>query len=561
LAEPGADRHEPDVRLSPPDPGGDPRRRHDPQPRSAAVRGQAVLAETPGRATEVGTGQPGQPEGGELKTATRKHVALAAVLGIGAFLRLWNLGYSNFQGDEVKALFPSGDDVDLHAFLFDQRKGPLQFLVTYGVRLADPQYSSELLARLPFALAAVVSLWFFYRFVELQFGSLAALVATFFYSTNGMIVALSRIVQYQSLVMLFVCMALYYFALAVRDERWRSKGVMLGAICWALGTLAHYDALLILPFVLYLVIEYYRAHHTLKPAVLPGAVFAVAVASFYIPFALSISEDTRGYWSNRLTGGTDKISSSTYLFEVYNPLFTLQLYAVLSALGIGYLLHASAKRQDRLRNAFLVLWISGVVIFFEGVVNLPGTHIFNYLMPLMILMGLGVSFVVEGVRLRGLRVAASAAFVLVGLFLVVQSYALYVDHRQAYPWAPEQVLGLTVPPVKIDRYHTSLFGFPYDGGWRDIKNHLADDPDRGDTSFLTNDKGSIAEFYMAGYDEGPEDLGFYIHVRHPQSFNPDIAAGPIADWTRTHRPAFSVRREGQLVAELYEFPEGWARGP
>jgi len=482
-------------------------------------------------------------------------VPLGIVLFVGGFLRLWNLGYSNFQGDEVKALFPSGEDIDLQGFLFDQRKGPLQFLVTFAVRLVDPQYSSELLARLPFALAAVASLWFFYRFVQLQFGSNTALVATFFYATNGMIVALSRLVQYQSLVMLFVCMALYYFALAVSDARWKSKGVLIGAICWALGTLAHYDALLILPFVLYLVIEYHRAHHTLRPAVLPAVIFTAAVAAFYIPFALSISDDTKGYWSNRLSGGADKISSSTYLFEVYNPLFTLPLYGLVSALGIGYLLYASAKRQDMLRNAFLALWISGVVIFFEVVVNLPGTHIFNYLMPLMILMGLGVTWVHEGARVGALRLATSAALVVVGLFVVVQSHALYVDHRQSYPWAPEQVLGLDVPPVKIDRFHTSLFGFPYDGGWRAIKTHLDDDPRRDSVSFLTNDKGSIAEFYMADYSEGPEALGYYIHVRHPQSFNPNITDGRVETWARTHRPEFTVRREGKVVAELYSVPE------
>jgi 4-amino-4-deoxy-L-arabinose transferase-like glycosyltransferase len=492
-----------------------------------------------------------------IRIATLQHAVLGVVLCVGAFLRLWNLGYSNFQGDEVKALFPSGDDLDLSGFLFDQRKGPLQFLVTFAIRLIDPQYSSELLVRLPFALAAVASLWFFYRFVQLQFGSTTALIATFFYATNGMIVALSRIVQYQSLVMLFVCMALYFFTLAVSDARWKSKGVLIGAICWALGVLAHYDALLILPVVLYLVIEYYRAHRTLKPAVLPAAVFAVAVAAFYIPFALSISDSTKGYWSDRLSGGADKISSSTYLFEVYNPLFAIQLYALLSALGISYLLYASAKKKDLLRNGFLVLWISGVVIFFEGVVNLPGTHIFNYLIPLTILMGLGVTFVLDRIRFRVLRLATSAVLVAAGLFLVVQSHALYVDHEQSYPWAPEQVMGLTVPPVKIDRYHTSLFGFPYDGGWRAIKSHLDDDPRRRTASFLTNDKGSIAAFYMADYHEDADNLGYYIHVRHPQSFNPRVAPGRVASWVGTHRPDFVVRRNGTTVTELYDIPVRW----
>ncbi len=286
--------------------------------------------------------------------------ALWIVLLVGAVLRLWNLGYSNFQGDEVKALFPSDGDVDLRAFLFDQRKGPMQFLVTFAVHLVDSDYSSELLARLPFALAATVSIWFFFRFVELHFGSGVAIIATFFYATNGMVVGLSRIVQYQSLILLFACMALYYFSLAAAEERWRSRGVMLGAICWALGVLAHYDALLILPFVLYLVLRYYLKHRTLRPALAPAAVFAVAVAAFYIPFALSISDDTRDYWSNRLVGGEDKISSSTYLFDVYNPRLAFSVYAVLTGLGVAHLVVTLVTRKASLRDGFLVLWISGL---------------------------------------------------------------------------------------------------------------------------------------------------------------------------------------------------------
>ena len=73
-----------------------------------------------------------------MPTGALRHAAFGVVLGIGALLRLWNLGYANFQGDEVKALFPADGVDDLNAFLFDQRKGPLQFLVTFMIHLIDP---------------------------------------------------------------------------------------------------------------------------------------------------------------------------------------------------------------------------------------------------------------------------------------------------------------------------------------------------------------------------------------------------------------------------------------
>ena len=40
-----------------------------------------------------------------VPTGFLRQAAFGVVLGVGALLRLWNLGYANFQGDEVKALF------------------------------------------------------------------------------------------------------------------------------------------------------------------------------------------------------------------------------------------------------------------------------------------------------------------------------------------------------------------------------------------------------------------------------------------------------------------------
>ena len=80
-------------------------------------------------------------------------------------------------------------------------------------------------------------------------------------------------------------------------------------------------------------------------------------------------------------------------------------------------------------------------------------------------------------------------------------------------------------------------------------------PKAGSTrvSFVTNDKASIAEFYMAPRPEGSDDLGYYVYVRNPQTFNPQFASR-----FGTQRPDFVVRRDGKTVAELYRVPQ---RGP
>ncbi|MCH7567529.1 MAG: hypothetical protein IH787_07740, partial [Nitrospirae bacterium] len=76
---------------------------------------------------------------------------LAATL----LLRLSELGYSDFQGDEIKAFCRPAEGQNIGGFLLEQRKGPIQFLVTCLYGVVDPAYSSELAVRLPFATASI----------------------------------------------------------------------------------------------------------------------------------------------------------------------------------------------------------------------------------------------------------------------------------------------------------------------------------------------------------------------------------------------------------------------
>src|SRR5690242_7118808 len=81
---------------------------------------------------------------------------LGVLIGISLLLRLMNLGYSNLQGDEIRALCRFSDYAtpgQFFIYLLGQRKGPVQFLITCAFSLFDPTFSSELALRLPFAIA------------------------------------------------------------------------------------------------------------------------------------------------------------------------------------------------------------------------------------------------------------------------------------------------------------------------------------------------------------------------------------------------------------------------
>ena len=60
-----------------------------------------------------------------------KYITFSILTAVTIWLRLVNLGYSDYQGDEIKALFLPTVGQGLMKFIFAQRKGPIQFFITY----------------------------------------------------------------------------------------------------------------------------------------------------------------------------------------------------------------------------------------------------------------------------------------------------------------------------------------------------------------------------------------------------------------------------------------------
>jgi 4-amino-4-deoxy-L-arabinose transferase-like glycosyltransferase len=208
-----------------------------------------------------------------------KFVPILLLVFITFWLRLVNLGYSDYYGDEIKVMWLPERNQSAIEFLYDQKKGPIEFLVTYLVKFRDPDYSNEFLLRLPFTLAGILGIFFFYRLVELHFGKKIALYATLLLSINGIFVGLMRIAQYQSFVILFSILTLYAFSLALLQERWKYTGIYAGVIFWTAALLTHYDGIFIAPFALFLLYRWYRANNELP---LQRRVMHIA-----IPFVLS----------------------------------------------------------------------------------------------------------------------------------------------------------------------------------------------------------------------------------------------------------------------------------
>jgi len=489
-----------------------------------------------------------------------KFVPILLLIFITFWLRLVNLGYSDYYGDEIKAMWLPERHQSAIEFLYDQKKGPIEFLVTYLVKFRDPDYSNEFLLRLPFTLAGILGIFFFYRLVELHFGKKIALYATLLLSINGIFVGLMRIAQYQSFVILFSILTLYAFSLALLQERWKYTGIYTGVICWTAALLTHYDGIFIAPFALYLLYRWCRANNDLPlqrrimHIAIPFVLSALVIGIYFVPYMLSISSSTKIYWAERIAGeGIPDIerSSSFLNFQIYNPVLGVYVY-----LALGVLSLPKVKR-----TLPVILWFALPWIVLEGIIFDPGTHIYTYLLPATILVAFGLETlerILEKILVNVLGIIWGKRLNLAWLALLFGSLAfishwIFVDHTPEYPFEQKRIIFWTLGGPYGD-YKTWLYGFPYYRGWEAIGEYVTSS--EGKWYYYTNEHTSISDFYVH-YGHSVVNAGQYVYILHPQSFIGSDGVKEKASYWQTHYPPVKIFEiDGKVVAEVYEMPPG-----
>lgn len=483
---------------------------------------------------------------------------LFALLIITLWLRLVNLGYSDYLGDEIKALAGPAPGQSLANFLLQQRKGPIEFMVTYLVGLFHPSLANHFLTRLPFALVGILGVFIFYRLVKMHCGARPALYATLLLATNGLFIGLTRIVQYQPFMILFSLLALYAFSLAIERERWRVVGVYTGMIFWAIAILTHYDGVFIAPFAVYLLYRWYTYSSTLPPGTrrwhlaLSAVLSAMLLASFYIPFVASVNKATLAYWEGRIIGSPTKLTvpSSLFTFKLYNPLFAIYLYPVLMLLSLF-----------RFRTVLpLLVWFLFPWIVLEGMIYEPGTHIYVYLLPATAMAGIGAAVLEDWViRLAGDRIGkqtgrwlSGAGLTAIFIFLALLSHFIFVDTTPEYPWEQRGFL-LWILGEPDTEYHIRAYGFHYNRHWEDISAFVREDNEYG--YYFSNEKYSIASKFVP-LPHNAERAGYYIHIYRPQNFRNRYRGEKARYWVEKYPPVKVFEVNGRRVSEIYKMPPG-----
>lgn len=465
--------------------------------------------------------------------------------------RLAKLGYSEYIPDETTVMGPIKDGDLSMDFLLMQRKGPMQFLTAGLVSLTGVSVYNELFYRIPFFVASILGLYFFFKFLNNMEGRFVAVTATLFLGLNGMLIAFGRIVQYQSLNFLFSFAGLYFLSLLGSDQH-RVRNSILGSLFLCLSVLSHWDMVFVLPVAIFLIFKHIFLSGLRKKQknALVGALFLPFVVVF-LPFFINycgVGLSDAGnidYFNSRL-GLTEfsmealvhKIEGYIERAELYNPFVYLYAIGILSFVGL-----VGSKRSYP-----YFYWFLYTFLIFMIFISKPGTHIYNLFYPLSVLAALGSNYIFQLFKGFFSKAVLVLLFFLFGFFLY-QAQVLFVDTTKEYPWVQEEIFGYKTNSYNAKSLPNNIIGFPIYRGWEKAAEFLnAENVRNGsDIPYITNEVTSISGFYL-DLKKGTGSEYYAIGVKRPLSFTTDYTFPTV----KNKKTIEKIEVNGENVMRIYK---------
>lgn len=475
-----------------------------------------------------------------MHKSIKNHIIIVALLiAVTIPLRFTDLGYSEFQDDEKKAFFRPPNNVTTIDFFLSRRKGPMQFVVSYIPYLITQDFRNEFAQRLPFTIANTLSVAVLYLLLfKLTRNYLASIFGTLFYITNGFIVGFSRIAQYQNLNLLFSFSSLYFYAHILDNKRRIFSFTLLGTLFFSLSFLSHWDAVYVLVPIIYFFVKFLlrddiSKQYKKRVLIYNFVLGCLLLLPFLIPFVLhhSASPSSVDYFTRRYGASKYGLELHEYIFELYNPFFTLPVYLVL--LGLSALV-------VRYKPLFFIWFIVNFIAIRFFMIN-PGTHVYNYLLPLIFLYTLLSSYLLTFLSVKLKYLFAIVMFVVCGVFYY-QSYMIFVDHTVEYPWEAKVLFGYETTPYVNKGVFT--FGFPHFRNWKGMNAFLLKYNDS--CSYITNEGKEISEYYMDLKYGKEKDCFYTIKIKRPFISTRDGVV--FAD---TNHKIFQYNARGTPLSRIY----------
>ena len=195
-------------------------------------------------------------------------------------------------------------------------------------------------------------------------------------------------------------------------------------------------------------------------------------------------------------------------------------------------------------------------VIFELIANIPGTHIYTYLIPLFIIMAFGIDtieFILKMLFKSKFGSAISiAGLVLLFTFTSYLSHVVFVDHSKEYPWENKKFLVWTLYKPNVI-FHLSMFGFPYYRHWEEIGNFVTQGKNNG--FYSTNERKSIARYFIP-FSKDTDSAGHFVFIKNPQTFTNEILQEKALYWSKKYKPDKIFYNNGREVVNIYYMPAG-----
>ncbi len=493
---------------------------------------------------------------------------LVSVLLVAGLLRLPNLGYSDYHGDEARALLRAAEAIQGYASaLLIHKKGPAEILFPLGIYAVQGTIT-EAEARIPFTLAGMVGIFAIYLLGWRMFGAVAGTAAAMLLAVDGYFIGFARIVQYQSIVFCMSTVVLLALYKQARADRPLPAYLLVAGLCFVGGIYSHYEALWVLIPGLYLLALYVQRTRDfkglLRALILPTLITLGLLLIFFVPFLLDArwNQTASDIFGNRI-GNRFPYNNLRDFFErtaVYDSVYYIIFMMVMALVAKAIVLHQAwsqwvawgitALTAAGLALTFFVrpdwliiagtdqtwlffalsiavlilaprirpedrtiwLWFGIPMVLSIFFVAKPNSHVYGFFMGWALIVGSALEVGWQALRKRvGISTARWIALPVAGIFLFI--FANYAFHLFTYTrveilrtWTTNRPWGYWAPFESPTR--GALFGFPNKNGWKVIGALYADGT--LNAPFDSNETSRVGEWYSHGPYFCPPDAQYYM---------------------------------------------------
>ncbi|MCD6518724.1 MAG: glycosyltransferase family 39 protein [Anaerolineae bacterium] len=552
----------------------------------------------------VGSDLKGQSSSLEKK----QWVALAFFFLVAVILRFLYLGYSEFQGDEGRAMLRAAEVLQGNdQVLFLHKKGPVEILLP-AILYGAVGYTTEAAARFPFALANVSALLALFVLGRRLFGSRVALLAVALMVIDGFWEGFARIVQYQSIVLLMTILAIFsaYRFYEEPEKPWYLLAVGLFS---SVALLAHYEGFFAIPGAAYLIWKGLKKRWKGNIPWLVGTfvLMGVLVGAFYVPFVLHPHFiRTLTYLGKKRVGGgllynnfADFFNRASYYNAVYYPLLlsvslagaigvslwrklaskwgrlvwtalvvawgsiilfpslwqiggvNLSVSVFLLTIGLLFFFFPSVKKR------LMVIWLGGTALLYFFLMLKVHTHYYVAMLPWSLIVAGALSKSWQWLGEHGKRGSWLQWIALLGglgLWALCAGYIYlaFVQHDPEFRFHYRQVKpAIYWTPFGDYPPRGGYFGFPYHTAWKAVGVLFRDGVLKG--TYDSNQEDLVTNWYTRGALRCPDSDIFIVarDVENPHALVPGVINGEYMPW-------IEIERAGQ--PQIYIFRRGY-KGP